>query len=129
MIAWYWQALAVGCGGAIGALLRYGISELVAFAAGKGPPWGTLAVNLLGCLVIGVVWAWLDQREQDPTQLRLFLVTGLLGSLTTFSTFSQETVTLIQSDRPGWAAAYALGSLALGLCMVLLGRGLHTAVR
>ncbi|MEZ6185342.1 MAG: fluoride efflux transporter CrcB [Planctomycetota bacterium] len=115
----------VAAGGALGALLRFGIAELMAFAFGKGPPWGTLLANALGCFLIGVIWAWLDQREGDPTQLRLFLVTGMLGALTTFSSYGHETVTLLQAHRYGWAALYALGSVALGLALVALGRAAY----
>ena len=123
-----WQVIFVGCGGTVGALLRFGGNELVTRWAGKEFPWGTFAVNALGCLLIGLVWAWVDAREQDPEEVRLFLITGLLGSLTTFSSYSHETVTLLGNGRYGWAGLYALGSLALGLVMVVAGRALYGAL-
>lgn len=122
------QVVCVGCGGAVGALLRFGVTELVTRATGKLFPWGTFLVNVVGCLLIGLLWAWIESRDQDPVQLRLFLVTGLLGSLTTFSSYSNETVELLQTGRLAWATLYALGSLTVGLLMVVVGRELYGAL-
>lgn len=110
------SALAVFVGAGLGALARWGLS-LALNGDGRGLPLGTLAANLLGGYLIGVAIAWLGQHPDLPPQVRLFLVTGCLGGLTTFSTYSAEVVLLIQQERLtlalATAAAHLLGSLAL----------------
>jgi len=110
------SALAVFVGAGLGALARWGLS-LALNGEGRGLPLGTLAANLLGGYLIGVAIAWLGQHPDLPPQVRLFLVTGCLGGLTTFSTYSAEVVLLIQQERLtlalATAAAHLLGSLAL----------------
>lgn len=117
---------AIGGGAALGALLRWVLATRLNHLA-PALPLGTLAANLLGGYLVGVAVALLSQRPDWPPELRLFLVTGLLGGLTTFSTFSAEVVTQLQSGRAGWALATAgahlLGSLgltALGMATVNL---------
>ncbi len=108
-----WQAAAVGLGAALGALLRWAVGLWL------NPQWavfplGTLAVNGVGGLLIGAISAWLLQRPDEL--LRLLLVTGFLGGLTTFSAFSIESLGLLQRGQIGPAllhsAAHLLGSLA-----------------
>lgn len=91
--------------------------------AGAGFPWGTLAVNVLGSLVLGVVVRTAELSAMSP-ELRAFLAVGLCGAFTTFSTFSLETLALLQAGAWPRAAAYALGSLALGLAAVAAGLAL-----
>jgi CrcB protein len=79
-------------GGSLGAASRYGISLLSAKIWGSHFPWGTLIVNLLGCLMIGLLFGLADRVRLLTPDMRLFLITGYLGALTTFSTFSLETV-------------------------------------
>ncbi|MFQ5730929.1 MAG: fluoride efflux transporter CrcB [Planctomycetaceae bacterium] len=114
--------LAVGAGGFVGAILRYGISGLLQKKFPHFTPAGTLAVNVLGCVCIGALMAVVTARQdQFSPRLQLFLVTGILGSLTTFSTFGYETVELLreQEYRPAfWNVA---ANLALGLPAVWLG--------
>ena len=111
MIAWH--AAAVAGGAAVGALLRWG-AGLAFNAAWAGFPLGTLLVNCLGGLLIGVAMVWFA-RSPDET-LRLLLVTGLLGGFTTFSAFSAESLGLLQRGHWGLAllhsAAHLLGALA-----------------
>jgi CrcB protein len=83
-------------------------------------PWGTFAVNGLGSLLIGVVLGYLTAVEAGPGP-RLFLVVGLLGGFTTFSTFSYEVVTLLQIGEWTRAGLYAIGSVILGVAAVLIG--------
>ena len=108
-----WQAAAVGLGAALGGLLRWAIG-LWLNPLWAGFPLGTLAVNGLGGLLIGGVSAWLLQRPDEL--LRLLLVTGFLGGLTTFSAFSIESLGLLHRGQIGSAllhsAAHLLGSLA-----------------
>ena len=118
------SVLAVSAGAALGALLRW------LLAVRFNPVWpalplGTLAANLVGGYAIGLALGWLAQHPELPPQVRLFIVTGLLGGLTTFSTFSAEVVTHLQEGRllPALlvAVTHVTGSLvltALGLATV-----------
>lgn len=82
----------VMCGGGLGAASRYGISLLAARIWGTGFPWGTLTVNLVGCFLIGVLFSLADRVWLLTPDIRLFLITGFLGAMTTFSSFALETV-------------------------------------
>lgn len=110
-------ALAGGCG----ALARYGLAGLVQRWGGAEFPWGTLAVNVAGCFLFGVVWALAAERMALAPEFRVIILTGFLGSFTTFSTFMSETYQLFASSE--WLPA--LGNLALtnvaGLGVFLLG--------
>ena len=108
----------VALGGAIGSVLRY------LMVAGIGAPIGTLAVNVLGSLAIGVVFVLTDTREG----WQLFLITGVLGGFTTFSAFSLDTLRLIQAGQAPQAAAYVLGSVALSLAATALGVALAKGI-
>jgi CrcB protein len=90
------QLIAIAAGGAAGALLRFWVSTGVYGWLGRGFPWGTLAVNLLGSLVMGVLYVLFMERMNVTPELRAGLLIGLLGAFTTFSTFSLETLNLIQ---------------------------------
>ena len=107
---------AISAGASLGALLRWVLSSRLN-AVLPALPLGTLAANLIGGYCIGLAVAWLGQNPQLPPQVRLFIVTGLLGGLTTFSTFSAEVVQQLQDGRFGWAlgtaALHLLGSLLL----------------
>lgn len=107
------QAAAVAGGAAAGGLLRWGLGSLLN-PVWPGFPLGTLAVNTVGGLLIGALGAWLAQQPHEL--LRLLLVTGLLGGLTTFSAFSAESLALLQRGAFGLAllhgAAHLLGGLA-----------------
>jgi fluoride exporter len=82
----------VMCGGSLGAASRYSIGLLAAKAWGTNFPWGTLAVNLMGCFLIGLLFTLADRVRFLAPDMRLLLITGYLGALTTFSSFSLETV-------------------------------------
>lgn len=124
-----WGVLAVGAGAALGAWLRWGLGALL------NPmfptlPLGTLAANLSGGYLVGIAVAHFGQHPGLPPEARLFLITGFLGGLTTFSTFSAEVVTLIGRAQYLWAVATAsahlFGSLlltGLGILTVNLLRG------
>ncbi len=88
--------LYVAIGGAVGALMRYGVTIGSQQLWGKAFPYGTLIVNILGSFVIGVVYVLMVERSELPQECRAFLVIGLLGAFTTFSTFSFETITLFE---------------------------------
>ena len=113
--------LALMAGGGLGAILRFGLALWVDERAGIHFPWGTLAVNVAGCFGIGVVATLADEHALVSPGLRLFLVTGLLGGFTTFSTFGMETWQLVE-DGHAWAAlGNALGSVIAGLAAVVAG--------
>jgi len=113
--------LAIGAGGAAGALLRYGASNLVHSWTGRGYPWGTLAVNGLGSLLMGFLFVLLIQRGSAPDAVRGLLLVGLLGSFTTFSTFSMETLNLLIGGRWVSAMVNVLASVVLCLLAAALG--------
>jgi fluoride exporter len=86
------KLLLVMVGGGLGAASRYGISLLTVKMWGTRFPWGTLTVNLMGCFLIGLLFGLSDRVRLLTPDMRLLLITGFLGALTTFSTFSMETV-------------------------------------
>lgn len=116
--------VAIALGAAVGANLRYGLSTWAAQRFGTAWPYGTFLVNVLGCLVIGILLTLAATRLTLGEPLRLFLVTGLLGGFTTFSTFGYESFTLI--TRGDWLGAglYIGGSMIVGLAAVFLGASL-----
>jgi fluoride exporter len=119
--------LAVALGGALGALLRFGTGKLMLTWLGPAWPWGTLSVNVVGGLVMGLVTGWAAQRGL-PTDMKLFLTTGLLGGFTTFSAFSLETVQMLERGEHGAAAAYVAASVLLSVGALLLGLKLIRAL-
>ncbi|MEX2525476.1 MAG: fluoride efflux transporter CrcB [Gammaproteobacteria bacterium] len=98
-------------GGAAGALLRYGMSNGVHALFGRGFPYGTLAVNVLGSILIGLCYVFLVERPGVDPYWRAALMIGLLGSFTTFSTFSMETLNLLEGGQPLKAAINILLSV------------------
>lgn len=115
--------LAIGIGAVLGAWLRYGLGLWLnpVFAA---IPLGTLAANLIGGYLIGAAVALFHINVELSPELRLFFVTGFLGALTTFSTFSAEVVHLLQNARYGWAVGAA--SLHLFGSLLMTGLGIVT---
>ena len=90
------QTIAIAAGGALGALLRYWVSHGVYAVLGRGFPYGTLAVNVLGSLAMGYLFIVMTERTALGAEWRAFALIGLLGAFTTFSTFSIETFNLIE---------------------------------
>lgn len=105
--------LVVGCGGFIGASLRYLISLWAAKGIGAGFPFGTLIANILGAIIIGFVVEMSMRTSVISPTTKLFITTGMMGGLTTFSTFSLETITILSHGNIG------LGSLNIGLNLIL----------
>lgn len=114
----------VALGGALGACARYAVGLWATRVLGTSYPWGTLLVNVAGSLLIGLALPLLARHDAA----RLLFVTGFLGAFTTFSTFSADTLTLLQSGRTGTALGYAAGSVAAGLAAAALGAGLARVV-
>lgn len=115
--AWVWVAL----GGALGSVLRWGLSGAVQRWSGGTFPWGTFVVNAVGSLAIGVLAALALERALVPPAARLFLIVGVLGGFTTFSAFSYETVALLRDGQWLTAGAYAGGSVVAGVAAALGG--------
>ncbi len=112
----------VALGGAVGAVARYWVSGMVYRLTGPGFPWGTLVVNLVGCFLIGVVIVVLESTIQSGA-IRAAVAIGFLGAFTTFSTFSYETLALLQDGDWLRAGAYVTGSVMVGLLAVAAGFG------
>lgn len=117
--------LAVGTGGVLGSLARFGVSETIGDAIPARFPWDTLAVNLVGCLLIGLFFrSWRSLPEvRKPDLVRLFFTTGLLGGFTTFSALSFESVELFRADAWFLGALYLLTTLIGGLALAAIGYG------
>ena len=107
------NTLLVFLGAGLGGVLRHGVN-LAVLRLGQGFPWGTLGINVLGSVLMGVVTGWFALRG-GSAQGRLFLATGVLGGFTTFSTFSLEAFTLIERGEAGAALAYVSISLLAGI--------------
>ncbi len=114
------KLLAIMVGGAIGAVLRYFVSTGSAKLFGSSFPWGTLIVNTAGCLMIGVALGVAQTRGMDE-HLRLFFVTGFLGALTTFSTFSFETIEQARQGAILVSLTNVLANNMLGIAAAYLG--------
>ena len=113
----------IGIGGFIGAILRYLISGGVQkWSHSVDFPYGTLVVNLIGCLIIGMLTRLDEMRTLLSPEMRFFILIGLLGAFTTYSTFSNEAMNLINDRRFHLAILYVGAHVVLGLMAVLLGR-------
>ncbi|HVE08033.1 MAG TPA: fluoride efflux transporter CrcB [Paraburkholderia sp.] len=118
----YLSILAVGIGGALGSLFRWFLGIRL---NGLFPvmPLGTLAANVIAGYIIGVAVAYFGRNPQLPPEWRLFVITGLMGGLSTFSTFSAEVVQNLQQGRLGWAAGEIAIHVSTSVIATLLGLG------
>ena len=118
----FWQRLALlSVAGAVGTLARYGLSNLVQRLSPGEFPWGTLAVNALGCLAFGVVWSLAEERMLVSGATRIVILVGFMGAFTTFSTFAFETGQMLDDSQWVTAAANVLAQNVLGVALVLVG--------
>jgi len=112
--------LIVGIGSFLGGILRYILSLLIQGKFVSSFPFGTLSVNLMGCLVIGLVFAF-SERSLISTDWKLFLATGVCGGFTTFSAFSSETFSMMRNAQYDKAVIYVLASVILGVVFTVIG--------
>jgi CrcB protein len=119
---------AVGIGAAVGAWMRWGLG-LWLNPILPALPLGTLSANLVGGYLIGIATGYFALVSSLTPELRLLIVTGFLGGLTTFSTFSAEAVSLITRQQYGWAMSHILGHLLGSLAMTLLGLWTVSAIK
>lgn len=117
--------LMAAMGGAVGAAGRYMVGVWAARLLGAGFPWGTLIVNVVGCLVMGLFIEFVALRYSVSNEIRTFLATGVLGGFTTFSAFSLDFAVLMERKAQGLALAY-LGA-SVGLSILALFAGLYIA--
>jgi len=119
----------IGAGGFTGAVLRFVVSSWVQNRSGSIVfPFGTMAVNMIGCLVIGFLTYLVETRSLFSMETRSFVLIGLLGAFTTFSTFGYETLGLIRDSRIDLAALNAGSQVVIGVGMVWLGRIIASAI-
>jgi fluoride exporter len=114
-------SIAVFLGAGIGGVLRHLVNQLAARLAGTDFPWGTLTVNIVGSVTMGLLAGWFAGKGEATQIWRLFLTTGILGGFTTFSTFSLDVVVLWQRGDLIGAAAYTAGSVILAVAGLFAG--------
>jgi len=119
------QLAAVAIGGASGAVLRWLMAGAIQRLAGGAFPWGTFAVNALGSFLLGFLFVWLIERSTASELVRLALTVGMLGAFTTFSTYSLESIRLLQEGALGMAAANVMGQVVV--CLILTWLGIQIA--
>lgn len=112
--------LAIGTGSFIGGIFRYLLSQFIQAKFLTTYPFGTLGVNIIGCFLIGIVFG-LSDKGNLTQEWRLFLATGLLGGFTTFSAFSNETVSMFRDGQLWYATAYITSSILFGLIATFTG--------
>ena len=116
--------LLVGCGSFFGGAARFLVAKALPSGGGAGFPWATIAVNVAGCFLLGLVAGFAGRAGGIDPRLRLLLATGFCGGFTTFSTFMDENAAFLRSGHGAMIALYVAASLALGFAAVLLGHHL-----
>ena len=114
--------LAVACGGAIGAMSRYWVYNAFLNASESKFPWATLTVNIAGSFLIGIAFVLITERSEVGPEMRGLVTVGFLGAFTTFSTFSMDTIGLLEQGQIASAMTYVLSSVLV--CIIAAGLGL-----
>ena len=120
--------LIVFLGGGLGAALRHGINLAAFRLVGTGFPYGTMFINVVGSLAMGLITEYLALKSGMPQHWRLFLTTGILGGFTTFSAFSLEAALLYERGQPAGAAIYVVASVVLAIGALFAGLAIVRAI-
>ena len=120
--------LLVAAGGAVGSVLRYLVGLWTLRSFGPAFPWGTLTVNVTGSFLIGVLAEAIARKFGASVEMRVFLITGILGGYTTFSAFSLDAMTLLERGEPVTALIYVASSVLLSALAVFAGLALMRAM-
>ena len=115
------QLLFIGLGGFIGTIARYLLSKLINSSFSTPFPYGTLAVNIIGSILIGLLYGYFESKNIINSELKLFLTVGICGGFTTFSTFAHENFILLRDGNILLFAIYTTLSITLGIAAILLG--------
>ena len=118
------KLLLIACAGGIGTLARYGLSGFIQRLIGGVFPWGTVVVNICGCLLAGLLWAALEERYPIPGDVRAMVFIGFMGAFTTFSTYMLESGNLIQDGEWMRAAGNMLLQNSAGITALFTGLAL-----
>jgi CrcB protein len=119
------NTLLVLLGGGIGSVIRYLLSYFLTKNNSTQFPWATFIANSLGCLLIGLLFGYIQKNNLQNETLKLFLITGFCGGFTTFSTFSLENIQFIQNQNYNLAVLYTMTSITLGFLGVIIGLKLY----
>lgn len=119
-----WKLIGICLAGAAGTLARYLLAGLAQRIGGASFPWGTFAVNMVGCFLVGLLWALLIEKFMVSPAVRTVVFIGFMGAFTTFSAFALETGELLRTSNYLFAAANILGQNLLGLAMLFTGAAL-----
>lgn len=114
--------LIAGLGGFVGTTMRFLLSKYFQLNVASAFPWGTFVINILGCFLIGLFYGLSDRGNIMTADWRLFLTVGVCGGFTTFSTFSNDSILLLQNKEYLYFILYSGLSFILGLCFVVVGR-------
>ena len=120
--------LLIAAGGALGSIARYWVGSTIGGRMGSRFPYGTFVVNLTACIIIGFSLTYLGRRVELNPAWRYFIPIGFIGAYSTFSTYEWETLSTLRAGAFALAAAYAVGSLILGLAATWLGAILAEAI-
>jgi len=117
----FWKIIYIAVAGAAGTLARYWLGGLIQRNITVGFPFGTAAVNIVGCLVFGLLWAFMESRLSISGQIRTVIFIGFFGAFTTFSSFMFETAQLLDESQWLWASANIILQNVLGLVSIIIG--------
>lgn len=115
------ELLSIAAGGALGAVSRFCLGNLISRIIGSALPYGTFVINIVGCFFMGLIMTMIIERGMLSAAWRLLLCVGFLGGFTTFSSFGYETLMLLQEEKIVAVLAYVGGSIILGLMSAALG--------
>lgn len=122
------KVVLVALAGAVGTLMRYALAGAVQRVAPATFPYGTLVVNVVGCLLFGLVWSLAEERLVISSETRTILLVGFMGAFTTFSTYAFETAALLRDAEWATAAGNLLAQNVVGIAALLLGLALGRAL-